>query len=134
VSQQDIEQIYKDIRKRMHKKFEQRKEFGMHAVAYGFSMLFIWLILFSPGSIGGRGIFEFIATLFSGAWTLGILMHGIDFGVSELRERAITQEIERVRLFDKRKNDDIAYRLSDDGEILENSGESSPDDARQDRA
>ncbi len=126
MSEQDLEKIYKDIRKRVHKTYEKRKEYAIHATAFIVSMVVLWLFIFNPGNFGGRGFFEFIATLISGVWAIGFAVHSVDFLMTELRERAIKREIERTRLFNgvpKLKNNDmnayVGMRLSEDGELLE---------------
>ncbi|MEQ8675152.1 MAG: 2TM domain-containing protein [Aggregatilineales bacterium] len=134
----NLEKIYKDIRKRVHEKYEKRKEFAIHATIFTFSMLFVWLVIFSPNDFGDSGIFEIFATAISCLWAIGFVAHGVDFGFTEMRENAIDREIERTRLFGeggKLKNEDIGLRLREDGEFIDFDYDAiDNDEPRQDRA
>lgn len=121
MSDKELEKIYKDIRKRVHEKYEKRKEFAMHATIFGFSMFLLWFVLYSPSDFGDGNILKAILTIFSCLWAIGFVAHGVDFGFTEMRENAIDREIERTRLFGdmgKLKNEDVGMRLRDDGEFV----------------
>lgn len=127
------EDIYNDIRKRIQKKYDARKEILTHLVAYSFVMFFLWVVIFSPMDLtSGNQFGHIIAKLLTGAWTLGILVHLTQFMLDEQRERAIDRELAQyMPNAGKLKNEDAFYRLSDDGEILADDYEDDSSEGRR---
>ena len=126
LSPEERHTIYQDVRQRVHKRFERRKEFFSHLVGYVVSMIGFWLF-WNPVAFGdgGWGIAAALATI---GWTMGILIHLVQFSFDEWGERAIDAELERVGLAayqkgkSKRTDDkegEWLTRLGEDGELVE---------------
>ena len=126
LSPEERHTIYQDVRQRVHKRFERRKEFFSHLVGYVVSIIGFWLF-WNPIAFGdgGWGIAAALATL---GWTIGILIHMVQFAFDEWGERAIDAELERVGLttYQQRKSkraedqeDERLMRLGEDGELVE---------------
>lgn len=129
------ERIYNDIRKRIRRKYENRKEFISHVAGYLFAMFFMWFIISSPYDfLNTHDLGTNIARIISGMWTIGILIHGVQFMMDEMRENAINRELERHEMFrGKLKNEERAYRLQDDGEIIADDYDDYDEAPRRDR-
>lgn len=108
---------FEEIRQRITKRYANRTQFFGHLAAFvvvnGLGWLLLWPL---PGML-------FYAALFvSGSWFLGLLIHTINFIMTEARENAIEQAIEAERRWRdmpeqemKRKRERLT--LNDDGEI-----------------
>lgn len=125
LSPEERHTIYQDVRQRVHQRFERRKEFFSHMVAYIVTMVGFWLF-WHPVAFGdgGWGVAAALATI---GWTMGILIHLVQFSFDELGERAIDAELERVGLIAYQKgkikragdDDERFMRLGEDGELVE---------------
>jgi hypothetical protein len=124
------------IRRRVEKRHKERNDLRIHLVMFlmvNVLLWFIWLIS------GGGFAWPLFVTF---GWGIGIVAHYLDYNYqygrpAERREQEIQRELERARragqLADheprKRKHEDLepvddAYvRLSDDGELVEWSGD-----------
>lgn len=121
MNDQDLE---RRIRKQMEKKFAERQELAIHAVAFVLGNLLVWGIYFFAG--GPDGI-DFPFPIFvTGGWGIGIIAHLLTYynkygGGAVRREAAIQREIERYKseigYYEKPKREHL--RLNDDGEILD---------------
>ena len=114
-------QEYEAVRHRITKPFNQRKELGMHSVAYLLINLALWLVWLSEPSDFPWPV------LVSGFWGVGFVAHAAEVLFNTRREGLIDREVERERermerevgMSRKRKNDQRVLRLSDDGELIE---------------
>jgi uncharacterized membrane protein len=112
--------VYAEIRRSITKRYANRTEFFGHLVAFIAINLLGWLILRPTEGIG-----LIIMLLASGGWLAGLLIHMVNFIMTEGRERAIEVAIDRERARRgeaplaeyKRKRDRLT--LTDDGEVLE---------------
>lgn len=113
-------QYYDEIRRRITKRYEGRAQFFGHLVAFLVINALLWI------GLQPDGFWETVLIAFSGLWFVGVAIHGVNFMLSEMRERAIDKAIERERQFEggsrqeksKRKRDAVT-RLSADGELLD---------------
>jgi len=114
------QQYYDEIRRRITKRYEGRAQFFGHLVTFMVINALLWI------GLQPDGFWETVLIAFSGLWFVGLAIHGVNFLLAEMRERAIEKAIERERLFhddtrlekSKRKRDATA-RLSLDGELLD---------------
>lgn len=112
--------VYAEIRRSITKRYANRTEFFGHLIAFIVINGLAWLILRPT-----EGIFLIIMLIASGGWLAGLLIHMVNYIMTESRERAIEAAIDRERarrgevpLADyKRKRDRLT--LTDDGEVLE---------------
>jgi hypothetical protein len=128
LSPDEQQQLYKDIRKRVHERFEKRKEFFSHLAGYLFSMIGTWFFLLQMDTFSHEN-WTVMATIITVFWSMGIVIHGTQYVFDELRERTIERELERAgivpgSLRDKAKreqfgHDEKVMRLSEDGELEE---------------
>lgn len=121
--QDDIRRVYEDIRKRIKKRYDKRKEFFGHFLSYLFVNAMIWLVLLEPSQFGD-GVWGIGGALVTVGWTIGIFFHAADWLSEELVEQAVEREMERagyrsVYQYEKAKRDERLVRLSDDGEIVD---------------
>jgi hypothetical protein len=107
---------YDEIRKRITKRYENRAEFFGHLVAFITINALAWFIFPSSG----------VLVAFTALWFMGVVIHFINFVLTEARERAIEQAIERERRWvngslsaDEKPKRDRRTRLTDDGELWE---------------
>lgn len=119
---EEMQYIYKDIKKRMHARYESRAELAGHLAAY--------III---AVIGGFAIGAYDQTLWRVLgllWTAGIFIHAVTTYFEEMREKAIDRELERYGLrprveleSEKVKRDGLSdarlVTLSDDGELVD---------------
>jgi uncharacterized membrane protein (DUF485 family) len=129
LSSEEHYKIYKNIEKRVLKRFERRKEFFSHLVAYVISMIGMWAMVGLAEF--GEGFWGISAAVITVGWTMGVLIHIIQFVLDELGERAIDTELEKaglgvyqrgVRGKDKHGaevHDAALMRLGEDGELVE---------------
>ncbi len=126
---------YDEIRRRVQKRVNKRKELYIHAGVYvvvNIAVLILWLVL-RGGAFGlTAGDPEFaqiisapIPLLLAGAWMIGLATHAMvvffETGMLErMQDREMTREIEREkqRLYLSEKPKREALMLSDDGELV----------------
>lgn len=110
--------IYKDIRRRIRQRYNQRKEFAMHFVGW-----FVLCVIIGPvyGAYNAGWVLV-IAVL----WTVAMLVHGVETLFNEWSERAIDRQLERSGLsaiMEKAKRDEEPpmrlVTLTEDGELNE---------------
>lgn len=121
MNDQDLE---RRIRKQMEKKFAERQELAIHAVAFVLGNLLVWgIYMFAGGPADVDFPFPLIVT---GGWGIGIVAHLLTYynkygGGAVRREAAIQREIERYKseigYYEKPKREHL--RLNDDGEVLD---------------
>lgn len=112
--------VYAEIRRSITKRYANRTEFFGHLTAFLVINALAWLILRPTGEL-----VVIIMLLISGGWLAGLLIHMVNFLMTEGRERAIEAAIDRERARRgevplaeyKRKRDRLT--LTDDGEVLE---------------
>ena len=129
LSPEEHYKVYKNIEKRVRQRFERRKEFFSHLVAYAIFMVGMWAMV-GLGQFG-EGFWGISAAVITVGWTMGVLIHVIQFVLDELGERAIDAELEKaglgvyqrgVRGKDKRGAEvhgAALMRLAEDGELVE---------------
>ena len=128
LSPKEEQRLYKDIRKRVHQRFEKRKEFFSHLAAYLFTMIGTWFFMLPMDTFSHEN-WTVIATIITIGWSMGLVIHGTQYIFDELRERTIERELERAGIVpgflrDKAKREQIDHdekvmRLSEDGELEE---------------
>jgi len=108
---------FEEIRQRITKRYANRPQFFGHLAAFVVVNGLGWLLLWPL-----PGILFYAALFVSGSWFLGLLIHTINFIMTEARENAIEQAIEAERRWRdmpeqemKRKRERLT--LNDDGEI-----------------
>ncbi len=112
----------KEIRKRITRRYDNRKEFFGHLAAFLAFNGLMWGY-FHPTDAGYT-----IAIIITGLWGMGILIHAVQYITTEASERAIEKAIERERQYRagyyvpepemKRKRQRLSD-LADDGELIE---------------
>ncbi len=109
---------YNEIRKRVSQRYENRTQFAGHLASFIILNGLLW-----TGLLGiSHG---WLLTAFTGLWFLGLVIHFVNFVLTEARERAIERAIERERAWvsgevtGEKPKRDPRTRLSDDGELLE---------------
>ncbi len=118
----------KEIRKRVTKPFEERKEFFMHAAIY--AVINVMLFALWMGGLGSEINIEFpiAPVLVLLGWGIGLGIHGANvfFGnlMKEMKELAVERELEREheRIYGKPKHKpkrEERLMLTDDGELQE---------------
>jgi len=119
--------IYKDIKKRVHQRFEWRTQFAGHLIA------FLAFVVASPFVFNQySGIFQFETAFLVGAlWFGGLMIHAVNVAFAELRDRALQNELEKAGIFpgmirDEKAKHDNQYtgeerlvRLTEDGELID---------------
>jgi len=126
---------YDEIRRRVNKRVNKRKELYIHTGVYvvvNIAVLLVWLVL-RGGAFGltaqdpefAQIISAPIPLLLAGAWMIGLAIHAMtvffETGMLErMQDREMTREIERekqrLHLSEKPKRE--ALTLSDDGELV----------------
>lgn len=121
--QDDIRTIYNDIRQRVKKRYDKRKEFFGHFVSFLLVNGFLWTVLLPIQDFGDGfwGVFGAVVTV---GWTVGLFVHMLDWVSEEMVDRAVEQEMERagfhsIYQYEKAKRDERLVRLSDDGELVD---------------
>ncbi len=106
---------YNEMRGRLMKPYNKRKEFLIHLSVYAMINVLIWYLVGFP-----------VALLASGGWGLGLVAHGVDTFVAHGRSGALEREVERERerlenalQKEKRKRAVDRLQLTSDGELLE---------------
>ncbi len=114
------EKIYEDIINRVKKRYDRRKEYFSHAVAYLAAMGMMWFVWLDPSDfMKGFGVLGAIITV---PWTIGILIHSVQWLFDELQERAVNVQLARAGIntaYVKAKREERLVRLSDDGELID---------------
>jgi uncharacterized membrane protein (DUF106 family) len=131
----DLEQIKKRVKKRV----DDRKDFYIHAGVYVIVNIVVWVVwlilMLFPGiidSIGSSIDVDFanllrlpIPVLLSAAWMIGLLIHGLVTFVDtskwldNMQEREMQKEMERERLrLGLKEKPKRTVRLGDDGELI----------------
>lgn len=111
---------YKEIRERVERLYNARKEILIHTVVFVIINLLMWF--------GWRfsGLYNYVSMiwllLISGGWGVGYLAHLIDYLMKEATERAVQQAVDRERAWqsgtlDEKPKRDQHARLSADGEL-----------------
>lgn len=115
-----------EIRQRITKRYENRTQFYGHLIGFIAVNGFLWGVL-QPSGFGST-----LSILITGGWTLGILIHFVNFLFTESRENAIEKAIERERQWRGERGDVVVVPeaemkrkrerlsdLADDGELIE---------------
>ena len=119
--------LYKEIEKRVRKRIDRRKEFFSHLAAYLVGMIGVWGFWLNFHQFG-EGFWGAAAGLVTVGWTMGIIIHFVQFWLDEMGEREIDAELEKAGLRtpragkSKREEDDYderMMRLGKDGELEE---------------
>jgi hypothetical protein len=125
LSPEEIEAIYKDIKRRVEQRYNKRGEFFTHLGAYLAFVFLVWFVWLGPTQFG-HGVLGIVMALGTIGWSIGMLAHGIQWLFFELQERALQRELDRAglagvyqRVRTKPKRDERLVRLSDDGELEE---------------
>jgi hypothetical protein len=134
-NQIDLEQIKKRVKKRI----DGRKDFYIHAGVYIIVNAIVWLVwlifMLFPGiidSIGSSIDIDFanllrlpIPVMLSAAWMMGLLIHGLVTFVDtskwldNMQEREMQKEMDRERLrLGLNEKPKRTVRLGDDGELV----------------
>jgi uncharacterized membrane protein len=99
---------YKQIRRTITNRYENRGQFFGHLVAFLVLNAILYGLMPFPVSS--------LTFLCSGLWFMGLAIHGVQFILTEMRERAIEQAIRQVAaqpdLYPQR-----LVRLTEDGEL-----------------
>lgn len=116
-NQPDYEQ---EIRRRIERRYNHRIEFFSHLTAFVVIVGIVWFVWLTTTQPPRNDVISWIITLGSAGWLAGLLIHAINYILTEQREQAIERTIEQERLWwgEKPKRDQ-AMRLSDEGELLE---------------
>jgi hypothetical protein len=124
LSPEDARFIYNDIKHRVKKLYDKRKEVASHFIPFVFFMIFVWFVWLSPAELIDRSGWGIIMGLVSAGWTAGLLVHIVQWLFEEFEERAVRRELERSgiggytrMLQEKAKRGERLVRLSDDGEL-----------------
>jgi hypothetical protein len=125
----DVDQIYNDIRKRISKRYQQRADLFGQLGAFLIVMGVIWLWLQPDGGMGW-----WFSVFITVGWLIALVIQGVEWWVSELKETAIQREFDRVMAQRgwseagfKRKNDFLdedvfserLVMLDDEGELVD---------------
>lgn len=119
---------YEAIRKRVTERYQNRAQFLGHLIAFLMVNVIAWALI-PPWLMNGAS--DFFRSLIMGAmflgsagWLLGLVIHGMNYVLTEMRERAIDREIERERQWlegrwdeEKPKRQRLERLISDDGEL-----------------
>jgi hypothetical protein len=108
----DLEKIYKDIKKRVYARYNKRKEVVIHAASY-FMLVIIGAPLLGLYDINVHGWAWRVLGLL---WTVGLIGHGIEVWFYEMSQRALDRELERLGLLNKPKRDQLV-QIGEDGEL-----------------
>lgn len=122
----DNERLYQHVVKRIERRYEARTQLAAHFIAF-VALGIVGLFVIPHGQ-------WWVAVM--GVWLAGLLVHAINVGFAELRDRAIERELERAGVYAsaKRKRDDEVsttheraeamrlVHLSDDGELVDVAG------------
>jgi len=112
--------IYQEIKQRIDALYRNRTQYFGHLTAFLILNIGGWVLI--SGSDASMGFFAFLSI----AWLTGLGVHTINFAMTELRERALREELDRAGYYQragKAKRDERLVRLSDDGEIVDVDGE-----------
>lgn len=138
-SAEETYEIYEDIKKRINDRFEVRTQLAGNLA--GFVGASVVLLFLDNGSVLPSWL-DSLLPYIMGLWLIGLFVHFANWLLSELRERALRNEIERSgiglyqrRLAEKRKREaeesgERLVRLTDDGEIVDFHDQSFEHDAR----
>jgi hypothetical protein len=118
------------IRRRIEAQFRRRARFITHAILFLFANVLVWIDFINKWSIppdyyypgyhsnadlGGHLFF----TVF---WGMFLLLHFVHYRMSEARDRAVEEAVQREREWQARAAErdyaERAVRLSDDGELI----------------
>lgn len=133
----EIDHIYNRIEKQIQKRFDTRAEYYSHLTAFVVAVLVVlWLNSQSwmPGWGASLAIFSILC------WGIGMAVHTIQYIFSEMKHRAIHQEMARSGIHDalhsyKSKREERLVRLNDEGELVDiDPFEDEDDEAAQYRA
>lgn len=123
---EEFQQLYGEIARRVENRYGRRAEILTHVIVYLFAMAVFWLLLYDSSWFSAGGALDTIAMALSVLWTMGLMIHFIQWVFNELRDRAIQRELERAglvtgyrQLMQKAKRDERLVRLSDDGELVD---------------
>jgi hypothetical protein len=115
----NLEKIYKDIKRRIRHRYEKRMEITIHVTTFIVLMIGIWGVWMPTGGVAQA------AQIFSVLWFAGLIGHGIHTWFEERAEVAIDAQLEKYGLLNQMtekakrttNTDERAVRLTDDGEI-----------------
>ncbi|MBC7870798.1 MAG: hypothetical protein H7Y09_08155 [Chitinophagaceae bacterium] len=121
---EDARALYDEIRKHIEDRFEMRTQFFGNFASFLFAMFMLWFIFLEPTSASFRN--NGLGALISVGWAIGIMVHFVNWIFGEMRENAISREMERAGLraiprpsSEKAKRAERLVRLSEDGELEE---------------
>jgi hypothetical protein len=124
----ELLEIYDDIKKRVHERFERRSHFVGNLAGFAGTVFVVYVL--GQMNVLPNWITSILPWVM-GAWLIGLSVETAKWLMYELRERAVRREIERAglglvqhRLISKRKRivdepPERLVRLSDDGEIID---------------
>lgn len=117
----DDPEIYRDIRRRIEQRYNNRIAFFSHLTAFLLVNLLGWFLYMLYLPVGG--LLLALLLLGSGGWLVGMAIHTIIYVLSEARDRAIETALTQARgepdsLAEKPKRS-WRSRLAEDGELLE---------------
>ena len=119
--------IYEDIKKRVNKRFEWRTQFAGHLFAFlAFVVVAPFVFTEAVGVLQTK-----VGFIVGALWFGGLMIHAVNVVFSELRDRALQNELEKAGIFpgmirnDKVKHDnhytgeERLVRLTEDGELID---------------
>jgi hypothetical protein len=101
------------IRRRVEKRYSMRAEFISHLIAFLIFNVVMWF------GLQPDGFFYDVAIIITGGWSIGMLIHGVQYGMYEMKERTVQREIDRqLALRGEMVKPKRRYEISDDGELF----------------
>lgn len=101
------------IRRRVEKRYSMRAEFISHLIAFLIFNAVMWFGLQPDGFFSG------VAIIITGGWSIGIVIHGVQYAMFEMKERTVQREIDRqLALRGEMVKPKRRYEISDDGELF----------------
>ena len=114
------DQDYREIRKRVERLYNARKEIFIHTAVFVVINVVMWYgWRFTPF---GQSFDVIWPLLITGGWGAGYIGHLIDYLMKQASEKAVQREIERERAWrdgtlDEKPKRDQRARLTEDGEL-----------------
>lgn len=111
---------YREIRRRVERLYNARKEIFIHTAVFVIINVLLWIVWRSTDLY--TSISAMWLLLITGGWGAGYIAHLIDYLMKEASERAVEREIERERAWragtlDEKPKRDQRARLTEDGEL-----------------
>jgi hypothetical protein len=101
------------IRRRVEKRYSMRAEFISHLIAFLIFNAIMWF------GLQPEGFFYGVAMIITGGWSIGLVIHGVQYAMFEMKEHTVQREIDRqLALRGEMVKPKRRYEISDDGELF----------------